>query len=203
MQSQLLALGATFIRQHVSHIRQAFTLGNTPPSAVINATGVLASRLGGVEDKNVYPTRGQTILVRNKCSKMYFRSAERLGEEPTYIIPRAFGGGTILGGCRQHGNWYFSYSRYLTSRSGEVDPNLAHRIAMKCVALAPELTDGKGIEGLDVVRHNVGLRPSRHGGPRLEAERMTDIGLVVHNYGIKGIWRRHLITRGKWSGISK
>ena len=56
---------------------------------------------------------------------------------------------------------------------------------MKCVALAPELTDGKGIEGLDVVRHNVGLRPSRHGGPRLEAEEMTDIGLVVHNYGIK------------------
>jgi D-amino-acid oxidase len=77
------------------------------------------------------------------------------------------------------------YSRYLTSRSGEVDPNLAHRIAMRCIALAPELTDGKGIEDLDVVRHNVGLRPSRHGGPRLEAEEMTDIGLVVHNYGIK------------------
>jgi D-amino-acid oxidase len=108
LQSQLLALGATFIREHVSHIREAFTLGNNIPSAVINATGILASRLGGVEDKDVYPTRGQTILVRNKCSKMYFRSAERLGEEPTYIIPRPFGGGTILGGCRQHGNWYNS-----------------------------------------------------------------------------------------------
>lgn len=76
-------------------------------------------------------------------------------------------------------------SRYLTSRSGEVDPNLAHRIALKCIALAPELTDGKGMEALDVVRHNVGLRPSRHGGPRLEAEQMTDIGLIVHNYGIE------------------
>ena len=75
--------------------------------------------------------------------------------------------------------------RYLIIRSAEVDPNLAHRIALKCLALAPELTDGKGIEGLDVVRHNVGLRPSRHGGPRLEAEQITDIGLVVHNYGIK------------------
>lgn len=75
------------------------------PLAVVNATGILASKLGGVVDKNVYPTRGQTILVANKCSKMYFRSGDRLGEEPTYIIPRAFGGGTILGGCRQQDNW--------------------------------------------------------------------------------------------------
>lgn len=106
LQSQLLALGATFIRQRLSHIREAFTLGTPPPSAVINATGLLACKLGGVEDKDVYPTRGQTILVRNNCSKMYFRSSQRVGEESTYIIPRAFGGGTILGGCRQHGNWY-------------------------------------------------------------------------------------------------
>jgi D-amino-acid oxidase len=71
----------------------------------------------------------------------------------------------------------------LIDRNGEVDPNLAHRIAVRCVELAPELTGGKGIEALDIVRHNVGLRPSRHGGPRLELENMAHIGLVVHNYG--------------------
>ena len=108
LRSQLLALGTMFIRRHVSHIREAFTLGNILPSAVVNASGLLASHLGGVEDKDVYPTRGQTILVRNQCSKMYFRGAERLGEEITYIIPRPFGGGTILGGCRQDNNWYGS-----------------------------------------------------------------------------------------------
>lgn len=106
LQSQLLSLGATFIRRHLSHIGEAFALTTPTPAAVINATGILASKLGGVEDKDVYPTRGQTILVRNECSKMYFRSAEREGLEPTYIIPRPFGGGTILGGCRQPGNWY-------------------------------------------------------------------------------------------------
>jgi len=90
----------------LDHIREAFTLISPPPAAVVNATGIMASKLGGVEDLAVYPTRGQTILVRNECSKMYFRAAERLGEEPTYIIPRPFGGGTILGGCRQAGNWY-------------------------------------------------------------------------------------------------
>lgn len=105
LQSQLLALGTTFIRRHLSHIREAFHILSPPPSAVVNATGLLACRLGGVEDKRVYPTRGQTILVRNECSKMYFRSAQRMGEEPTYVIPRAFGGGTILGGCRQTNKW--------------------------------------------------------------------------------------------------
>lgn len=74
-------------------------------------------------------------------------------------------------------------SRFLTPRNGEVDPNLAHRIALKCVELAPELTGGKGIEALDIVRHNVGLRPSRTGGPRVEAENLEGVGLVVHNYG--------------------
>ena len=98
LQSQLLLMGAIFVRRHLSHVREAFTATTPPPSAVINATGILASKLGGVEDKAVYPTRGQTILVRNQCSKMYFRSSRRLDEEPTYMIPRPFGGGTILRG---------------------------------------------------------------------------------------------------------
>jgi D-amino-acid oxidase len=67
-------------------------------------------------------------------------------------------------------------------RSEDVDTALAERIAMRCVALAPELTGGKGVESLDIVRHGVGLRPSRHGGARVETE-VRDYGLVVHNYG--------------------
>jgi D-amino-acid oxidase len=56
------------------------------------------------------------------------------------------------------------------------------------------LTDGKGIEALDIVRHNVGLRPSRHGGPRLEIEHLEGMGLVVHNYGI--LKSRFFVTTG-------
>jgi D-amino-acid oxidase len=70
----------------------------------------------------------------------------------------------------------------MRSRDSEVDLNLAQRIASRCVALAPDLVGGKGVEGLDIVRHNVGFRPSREGGARLEVEFMG-IGLVVHNYG--------------------
>lgn len=63
-----------------------------------------------------------------------------------------------------------------------MDYELADQIARKCVALVPELTGGKGVEGLDISKHIVGLRPSRKGGSRLEIEKMQ-CGLVVHNYG--------------------
>jgi D-amino-acid oxidase len=118
--SQLLSLGCTFVRRHLSHIRDAMSLVAPPPKAIINASGLLACKLGGVVDKDVYPTRGQTILVRNQCSQMYFRSAQRLGEEPTYVIPRPYGGGTILGGCRQHGNWYKHCRKFGDSWIGTV-----------------------------------------------------------------------------------
>ena len=107
MQGQLLKLGAHFIRRHLVHIQEAFELTSPGPTVVVNATGLLASRLGGVEDKEVYPTRGQLVLVTNECPRMYARSPSKyeIGKEWTYIIPRAFGGGTILGGCRQDDDW--------------------------------------------------------------------------------------------------
>jgi D-amino-acid oxidase len=106
LQSQLLALGTRFVRRHLNHVQDVFSIA-PHVQAIVNCSGILACKLGGVEDKNVFPTRGQTILVRNECSKMYARG--RTGREPpgesTYIIPRSFGGGTILGGCRQADNW--------------------------------------------------------------------------------------------------
>ena len=106
LQGQLLKLGSTFVRRRLSHIQQAFEVTTPAPLAVVNATGLLASELGGVLDKDVYPTRGQLLVVTNECTSMYARSMSKaeLGKSWTYVIPRAFGGGTILGGCRQDGN---------------------------------------------------------------------------------------------------
>ena len=81
------------------------------------------------------------------------------------------GGGCILGGCAQKDNW-----------DGQPDPNLAQRIMKRCVDLCPKLTGGRGVEHLSVVRHGVGLRPYRQGGPRVERERING-KWVVHNYG--------------------
>lgn len=55
----------------------------------------------------------------------------------------------------------------------------------RCVDLCPELTNGKGTEGLDIVRHGVGLRPLRLGGVRLAKEKIEGVW-VVHNYGHGG-----------------
>jgi D-amino-acid oxidase len=56
----------------------------------------------------------------------------------------------------------------------------------RAVELLPQLTSGKGIEALSVVRHAVGLRPYRLGGVRLEKELIECAGWVVHNYGHAG-----------------
>lgn len=87
---------------------------------------------------------------------------------------RAGGGGTVLGGCYQKHNW-----------SSDIDHNLAQRIMKRCVEICPELTNGKGVEGLDIIRHGVGLRPFRDGGARIEKETIDGVK-VVHNYGAAG-----------------
>lgn len=96
------------------------------------------------------------------------------GDEATYLMTRAAGGGTILGGSFQEHNW-----------ESQPDPNLAVRIMKRCVALCPELTGGKGIEHLSVVRHGVGLRPLRDDGPRVQREKIEGME-VVHQYGHGG-----------------
>jgi len=55
----------------------------------------------------------------------------------------------------------------------------------RCVELVPALTDGKGIETLSIIRHGVGLRPMREGGPRVEKEKIAGVW-VVHQYGHGG-----------------
>ena len=55
----------------------------------------------------------------------------------------------------------------------------------RAVKLCPKLTNGRGIEHLDIIRHGVGLRPIREGGTRVEREVIEDVA-VVHNYGAGG-----------------
>lgn len=184
-----------------------------------------ARSLIGLEDKDVYPIRGQTIVIDNPkvnefistelgtvpsylpvpsyyptpiptdfASPNYLAGTEPLGDA-TYIIPRpwpnAQGFTTVLGGKYQEGSWDLSFSA-----------DDARGILARCTALAPAIADAQ----TRILRHNVGLRPARKGGPRVEAEwvdtpRATDwlsdeahvvegaeiqkkgVVLVVHAYG--------------------
>lgn len=126
-------------------------------------------------DKSVIPARGQIVVVRNDPGVMLTISGTDDGDdEVCYIMQRAAGGGTILGGTYQKGNW-----------ESQPDPNQALRIMKRAVEICPALTGGKGVEALSVIRHGVGLRPLREGGVRLETEKVGE-NWVVHNYGHGG-----------------
>jgi D-amino-acid oxidase len=169
--------GVVFKRRAIKHISEAGGLSHTGKKAdvIVNTTGLMASRLGGVMDSKVIPVRGQLVLVRNEAPYMVTKSGtDDADDDVFYIMRRAAGGGTILGGTYQKGQW-----------ESQPDPNTAMRIMRRAVTMMPELTGGKGVEGLDIIRHAVGLRPYREGGVRLEKEKI-DGTWVVHNYGHAG-----------------
>ncbi|OOQ84749.1 D-amino-acid oxidase [Penicillium brasilianum] len=176
--SECLKNGVRFTRADFKHVLDARSVGDQFGDSIdliVNCTGLMASRLGGVEDKSVVPVRGQIVVVRNDAGKMVgISGTDDGGDEVCYVMTRAAGGGTVLGGSYQKGNW-----------DSQVDPSLAVRIMKRAVELCPSLTGGKGIEHLDIIRHGVGLRPVREGGTRVEKERIGNTW-VVHNYGAGG-----------------
>ena len=97
--TQFLVNGGRIVRGSVQHINQLieggtslFSGGNVNdflPDAVVVAVGLGARFLGGVEDKAMYPVRGQTVLVRAPWVR--FGKTEFLESGLTYIIPRRSG----------------------------------------------------------------------------------------------------------------
>lgn len=181
--SQCLKNGVIVRRGIAEHVKDAALLhhSGTKADMVVNCTGLSSLKLGGVQDKAMYPARGQLVVVRNDPGVMTASSGTDDGaDEATYIMHRAAGGGCVLGGCLQNGNW-----------ESQPDPNLAIRIMKRAVDLCPALVPkGAGIEALSIIRHGVGLRPCRDGGIRIEKEAFrSDDGrplTVIHNYGHAG-----------------
>ncbi|KAG2179982.1 hypothetical protein INT43_003769, partial [Umbelopsis isabellina] len=175
LQAEITALGGKVERRTLYHIHEAANEDGST-AAIVNCTGLQARFLGGVNDQKVFATRGQTVLVRAPHFKKILTHQGK--DYVTYIIPRA-NGDVILGGTQQHHN-YDPEVNYVTARE----------IMERTYKHFPELTHGKGIEALDVVRQNVGLRPTREGGPRVENEIWTNSTgkpvLITHNYGHGG-----------------
>lgn len=174
---ECLKNGVVFKRAALGHILDAASLHSSgeKPHIIVNCTGLLASKLGGVMDENVLPVRGQVVIVRNDPGYMLATSGTDDGDDHAcYVMTRAAGGGTILGGTYQIGNW-----------ESQPDPETAVQIMKRAVDICPALTGGKGIEALSIIRHGVGLRPLRKNGVRLEKEKVNGIW-AVHNYGHGG-----------------
>ncbi|KAA8908863.1 FAD dependent oxidoreductase [Sphaerosporella brunnea] len=162
-------LGVETVRRKVASLGEAATLGEDVV-AVVNCTGISARELVG--DENVYPIKGQTVLVRGESKTNRFVKTKSGWQDAVLRRP---GEGTILGVSKDKDDW-----------SNNIDQNLTKMILERCKRLAPELlVDGK----FDVVRPQIGRRPARKGGIRIEIERL-DVGgkdlIVCHHYGHGG-----------------
>lgn len=162
--NKLRSAGVPFVRQRLSSLDEAYDVRDIGPvDLVINATGLGSKSLIGVEDPLVYPARGQTVLVRAPGVLTNYGSRDHASlpkGESLYIIPRPSPDGlVILGGT-------FLPHNYSTLP----DLDVAERILRNAYKLCPALSNGKGWEQIEVVKHNVGLRPCREGGARIELQ---------------------------------
>ena len=96
--ARFLARGGSVIRNSLQHISQVIEGALTPfkPDALVVCAGIGARSLGGVEDRDVFPIRGQTVLIRAPWVK--FCRAIYGKDDHAYIIPRRSGdvSGTVV-----------------------------------------------------------------------------------------------------------
>ncbi|MFG1677057.1 FAD-dependent oxidoreductase [Micromonospora sp. NPDC049282] len=155
---QVEAGGGQVVRRPLRKLSEAYEIAPT----VVNATGLAAGRLAA--DPAVYPVRGHVLLVANPGVTVSVRDED----DPagiTYVHPRRHD--VVLGGTYQPG---VPHTR--------PDPETAAAIRRRCVALVPQLA------GAPVLGERIGLRPARHGGPRVEVD--PGGGRLVHAYGHGG-----------------
>lgn len=166
--------GVPIFRRRLSALDEAYDLPDVGPvSLVVNALALGNRSLIGVEDEKMYPAQGQTVLVKaplvNRCTmstgSVLSNKLGDSGDAIAYIIPRPGPEGHVIcGGTYNRGNW-----------STAPCPKEAERILQACYQLDPRLAgpNGKSWKDIEIVAHNVGLRPSRDGGVRLEVEHRT------------------------------
>jgi D-amino-acid oxidase len=117
MKARFLAGGGSMTRAAVQHISQILEGGpyifhhdhsrrnrlasKVPVDGLVICAGLGARTLGGVQDLDVYPIRGQTAILRAP----WVKSGRTLtGKHWTYIIPRR-SGDVVVGGTKGVDDW--------------------------------------------------------------------------------------------------
>lgn len=164
--------GVRFTRLEAMSLRQVAQ--KYPGWAIVNATG-LGLQFEGGYDPSSYVIRGQTLLVRAPQGTQYeHKTVTYQARDGTwcFVIKRPLDGGFILGGTKQ---------------VNEYDPDPKPEDTQKLIANGRRFFPDLFIDGqLDIRNINVGFRPARHGGIRVEKE-VVDGTTVVHAYGCGGM----------------
>ena len=115
--------------------------------------------------------RGQTVLVKQQ----YHQTITRQNRDGSwsFLIPRPRNGGTIVGGTKEVDDL-------------ETKPRSESRriLLQSAVDNFPDFIDK--VEDFKVVKDNVGRRPWREGGVRIEVEAIGGQTRIVHGYGAGG-----------------
>lgn len=174
-----ISLGATIRRvRELKTVQQALDMhaSGEMPDVVINCSGLLGQKLGGFKDSSrQYGILGQVLHVRNNSPIQTVVEIDDGTDEHLYIFPRGEGG-CIIGGCFRE--------KYDNT---DVDKQLTQRIIQRAIKAVPSLVDhhykNNSLE-MDIVSVNVGQRPYRDGGPRVEKDQEHE--WLIHNYGAGG-----------------
>ncbi|PCH44726.1 D-amino-acid oxidase [Wolfiporia cocos MD-104 SS10] len=196
--SRFLAHGGTIVRGAVQHISQVieggpdiFTRGRASPrpvDALVVCPGLGARTLGGVDDKEMYPVRGQTVLIRAPWVKFGKTASHNADGLWTFVIPRR-NGEILCGGTKVENDWF-------PSPRPETTEDILARCLAFCPQLAPPEIRAQRAPTVDdlrplIIEEGVGLRPARKSGLRLEVEWLEIPDKrrklpIVHNYGHSG-----------------
>ncbi|KAG6332544.1 hypothetical protein ID866_6543 [Astraeus odoratus] len=191
LMGRFLAGGGTIVRAQLQHISQAMQGGidglPRKPDAVVLCAGLGARFLGGVEDKDVYPIRGQTVVLRAPWVR-YGRTLSQADGSYSYVMPRITGD-VLIGGIRGANDWF------PVPRKEDRDTILTRALGV-CPELAPPEIRAERMPTIDdlrplIIDEGCGFRPARKGGIRLELK-WFEGGLetripVIYNYGHSGM----------------
>ncbi|CAI6333537.1 unnamed protein product [Periconia digitata] len=168
--------GGQCIQRDLTSEREASSIAQNV-GLVINASGM------GFGDEKCYPIRGQTVLTDFSGATKTVTKQSKDGSW-SFIIPRFFDGGTVIGGTKEPRNY-------------AIEPLLSTRESLlsegsKIAGIATDLSGSSG--NPKVIADIVGRRPMREGGMRVEIEQCNNtardaqnIGTpIVHAYGAGG-----------------
>lgn len=171
-----MVYGVEFKRASLNSLKQVFE--SFKSDFVVNCSGQGLQYSGGY-DPQCFSIRGQTLLVRPPKNNPYetktvtHQNADGLW---TFVIYRPLDGGCILGGTKQPGDLdpypRESDTKDLLKRGENLYPDL--------------MVEKDGRLQFDVKNVNVGFRPARVGGSRVEIEH-TESGDIIHAYGAGGM----------------
>jgi D-amino-acid oxidase len=144
--------------------RRLTTLHADDAEVVVNCSGMGAADL--VPDSSMFPIRGYQIVVPNPGIKEFLEADT--GDSPDLIAIYPHNDHLVLGGTANVGEW-----------DRQPDVRVAEAILARCADLEPRL------QGLPILEHRIGLRPTRP-HVRLDLAHASHGPPVIHNYGHGG-----------------